>query len=158
MVVTVVPATSSDPVCQEMLGAYVADIAARMAAGFDPSRSSPPGPTDFDPPQGVFLLAYLDDVPVGCGALRTLEPGIGEIRRMYVLPDARGNGVGRRILEALEDEALGRGQHTVRLDTSEELAEAQALYEASGFTRVPAYNDNGYAARWYEKRIGPTEG
>ncbi len=153
MVVTIEPVPSSRPDCQALLTAYVAEIAGRMAAGFDPSRSSPPGPEDFDPPQGVFLLATLDGSAVGCGALRTLGPGIGEIRRMFVSPGARGTGLGRQILLALEEEARRRGHHTLRLDTSEELAEAQALYEAAGYVRVPAYNDNEYAARWYEKRF-----
>lgn len=153
MVVSIEPASSSRPECQALLTAYVEEIAGRMAAGFDPSRSSPPGPHDFDPPRGIFLLARIDGTPVGCGALRTLERGVGEIRRMFVSPEARGSGLGRRILVALEDEARLRGHHTVRLDTSEELAEAQALYENAGYVRVPAYNDNEYAARWYEKRL-----
>jgi GNAT superfamily N-acetyltransferase len=151
--VEVAPAPASDPACQRLLAEYLAELTARMPEEFDVTRASPPAPGDFDPPGGVFLLARIDGEPVGIGALRTTEPGVGEIRRMYVAPAARGRGVGLRILAALEDVARARGHHTLRLDTAEELSEAQSLYERSGYRRIPAYNDNEFAQRWYEKQL-----
>ena len=73
---------------------------------------------------GVSLLARRDGEPIGCGALRTLESGVGEIKRMWIAPSARGIGLGRRLLAELEAEAVRHGFHTVRLDTNATLDEA----------------------------------
>jgi GNAT superfamily N-acetyltransferase len=152
-IVEVEPVPASEPACRTLLAEYLAELTARMPEQFDVSRAAPPAPGDFDPPGGVFVLARIEGAPVGVGALRTTGPGVGEVRRMYVAPAARGRGVGLRILAALEGEARARGHHTLRLDTAEELFEAQSLYERSGYRRIPAYNDNEFAQRWYEKRL-----
>jgi GNAT superfamily N-acetyltransferase len=151
VLVEAVPIT--DPVCEELLRRYVGEIEQRLAAGFDPSRASPPAERDFEPPSGVFVIGRVQGRPVACGGMRTLEPGVGEVRRMYVDPSARGHGVGGAILGALEDAARQMGHTIMRLDTASELHESHRLYESAGYAAVPSYNDNEFAARWYEKRL-----
>ncbi|MEA2247303.1 MAG: hypothetical protein QOH46_1832, partial [Solirubrobacteraceae bacterium] len=66
-------------------------------------------PSDFTPPNGTFLLVYEHDRPVACGGLKTVAPGVAEVKRMYVVPEARRRGVGRALLIALEDQARTMG-------------------------------------------------
>ncbi len=141
------------PEAHAALGKYVAELDGRFPAAFDTSRSAPPAQGDFTPPAGVFLLVHIDGKPVGCGALRTEQAGIGEIRRMWIDPELRGRGAGRALLSALEEQAWQRGCHAVRLDTAAELHEARALYFSAGYTEIPAYNGNEYAQHWYEKPL-----
>jgi ribosomal protein S18 acetylase RimI-like enzyme len=104
---------------------------------------------------GAFFVAYEEGGPVGCGALRRLEDGVGEIRHVWVHPDARRLGLARRLLGALEEEAAARRLAVVRLDTHAALTEARAMYRACGYTEIPAYGDNVYASHWFEKRLTP---
>jgi GNAT superfamily N-acetyltransferase len=110
------------------------------------------------PPVGVFLVAWLDDAPVGCGALRpgpTSDDGIAEVKRMYVVPAARGQGISRRLLAALEAEAFGFGYRRLILETGIRQQEAMALYESSGYRRIPnygAYRDSTLS-RCYDKSL-----
>jgi putative acetyltransferase len=90
---------------------------------------------------GVFLVARLDGRPVGCGALRRLGDDQGEIKRMYVVPDARRQGVGRAVLTALEAEARQLGIAALILETGERQPEAIALYRSAGFERCPCWGD-----------------
>jgi GNAT superfamily N-acetyltransferase len=149
----IAPVDIRDAVCQDLLVQYEEDIAARMKPGFELAKAAPPGPHDFDPPEGIFYLCRLTGEAVACGGLRTIGDGIGEIRRMYVVPRARGAGIGRELLSVLEQAARERQLHTIRLDTAEELDEAQRLYQRAGFEEIPDYNGNIFAARWYEKRL-----
>ena len=89
----------------------------------------------------VAAVAYSGDAPVGCGALREIEPGVGEIKRMFVLPQARGRGAARRILEALEASARTLGYSAVRLGTGVRQPEARALYESSGYRRIRLFGE-----------------
>jgi GNAT superfamily N-acetyltransferase len=107
-----------------------------------------PGATHFrlDPDEvaegkGVFLAALCGGQAVGCGALRTLGNGVGELKRMYVRPDERGRGFGRRVLAALEMEARALGLRRVVLETGLRQAAALGLYEAAGYRRIPAYGE-----------------
>jgi ribosomal protein S18 acetylase RimI-like enzyme len=138
-----------------LLDRYYSELAARFPGGagaFELANIAAPT-TEFAPPQGVFLIARLDGRAVGCGAVRTLGAGHAEIKRMWVDPAARGLGVGRGLLGALEGAAVERGFRSVRLDTAAYLVEALALYLSAGYREVPAYNDNPYAAHWLEKRL-----
>jgi putative acetyltransferase len=83
----------------------------------------------------------VDGEPVGCGALRRLDPTTGEIKRMYVAPSARGGGVGARILAELERHAVALGMHRLLLETGERQVEAVHLYQRAGFTRVPCFGE-----------------
>ncbi|WP_406332399.1 GNAT family N-acetyltransferase [Streptomyces sp. NBC_00203] len=136
---------------RDCLAAYAADIDERFPEGFDPAALVRPHEVSGD--AGAFLVAYEEGRPVGCGALRRLEPGVGEIRHVWVHPAARRLGLARRILDGLERQAVERGCEVVRLDTHAALREAQAMYRASGYTEIPRYDDNVYAAHWFEKRL-----
>lgn len=87
----------------------------------------------------ALFLATVDGVPAGCGGYRQYEDGSGEVKRMYVRPEFRGSGIGRRVLEAIE--AFGRSQGVPRLilETHRDLAPALALYQRAGFERIPNY-------------------
>jgi ribosomal protein S18 acetylase RimI-like enzyme len=106
------------------------------------------------PPSGVLLLARLDDAALACGALKVIGPGIGEIKRMWVSPQARGLGIAQRLLDALEAHARDMDLTTLRMDTNRTLTEARALYARNGYREIARYNDNPYADHWFEKRLG----
>jgi DNA-binding MarR family transcriptional regulator len=147
--VEVVDGDSAD--ARACLDAYAADIGARFPEGYDPATLVPPHEVSGD--AGVLLVAYEEGRPVACGALRTLEPGVGEIKHVWVRPEARRLGLARRLLEGLEQQAAERGFDVVRLDTHAALAEAQAMYRACGYTEIPRYNDDVYASYFFEKRL-----
>jgi DNA-binding MarR family transcriptional regulator/GNAT superfamily N-acetyltransferase len=132
---------------------YFAELDERFERGFEVDRSIPADSKDLRPPRGTFLMARLDGGPVGCGAVKLMEPGVGSIKRMWVSPEVRGAGVGRRLLLALEKEAAGLGMTLLRLETNRSLHEAQALYRRNGYREVAAFNDDPYANHWFEKRI-----
>ncbi|MFE5893675.1 GNAT family N-acetyltransferase [Streptomyces sp. NPDC056462] len=139
------------PDARACLDAYAADLDERFPEGFDKDDLVLPEEVSGD--AGAFFVAYEERRPVGCGALRRLEPGVGEIRHVWVHPDARRLGLARRLLGALEQEAAARHLTAVRLDTHAALTEAQAMYRACGYTDIPAYDDNIYASHWFEKRL-----
>lgn len=91
--------------------------------------------------QGAFLVAYAAGRPVGCGAIRKLDDESAEIKRMYVDRAARGRGLGRQLLVALEEEASRLGVRRVVLETGPRQFSALALYESFGFKRIPAFGD-----------------
>ncbi|APH71708.1 helix-turn-helix domain-containing GNAT family N-acetyltransferase [Aquibium oceanicum] len=137
------------------VAAYVAELAVTFEEGFDPANGNPTPETEaLTPPNGSFLLARLDGQAIGCGALRTMEPGTGEIKRMWVAPQARGLGVARRLLSALEDKARELGMARVRLDTNRALTRAQEMYRKAGYRDIGRFNDNPYADFWFEKDLG----
>jgi GNAT superfamily N-acetyltransferase len=143
-----------DPAARVCLDRYFEELAARFPEGFDREEDRAAELDDFTPPAGVFLVAQILGEPAGCGALRTLSPGIGEIKRMWVSPEVRGLGVGRRLLESLERCASERRLRLVRLDTHSSLVAALQLYRSSGYREIPQYNDNPYAHHWFEKSLG----
>ena len=136
---------------------YFAELGERFERGFDADSSIPADADDLRPPRGAFLVARLDGRPVGCGAVKATEPGVGSIKRMWVSREVRGSGVGRRLLLALEKEAAGLGMKLLRLETNRSLHEAQALYRRNGYREVAAFNDDLYADHWFEKRNGPSD-
>lgn len=107
-------------------------------------------------PDARYLVALVDDQPVGCGVVQPAGPTVGELKRMFVLPEHRGRGVARSLLRALEDLARDLGYDVLRLATGVRQPGAIALYEASGFTSVPPYGK--YVAdplsRCYQKPLG----
>jgi GNAT superfamily N-acetyltransferase len=137
----------------ELLGRYYTELDSRFPGGFDPERTVAAPARELVGPAGAFFVARLDGHPIGCGGIRKLDETTAEIKRMWIDPVARSRGIGRRLLAALEDAAVELGCHTVRLDTNAHLTEAVALYRSSGYSEIPAYNDNLYAARWFEKRL-----
>ena len=91
--------------------------------------------------RGAFLVAFLAAKPVGCGAVRRIDSGMAEIKRMYVVPGTRGRSIGSRILFALEDEARNLGATRLVLETGGRQPEALALYARAGFVRIPAFGE-----------------
>jgi putative acetyltransferase len=96
-------------------------------------------PDDVLVPGGAFLVARVAGRPVGCGAIRPLEPGVGEVKRMFVKPEVRGKGVARRMLTELESAARKLGYISLRLETGLMQPEAISLYESTGYRRVACY-------------------
>jgi DNA-binding MarR family transcriptional regulator/GNAT superfamily N-acetyltransferase len=146
----------ADPLAQRCLDAYAAELDRRFDSGFDPAKSMRADPADMRPPKGLFLMATLGSDPVGCGALKFRGDEPTEVKRMWVSTRARGMGLGRRLLEALENHAAAHGGHTLRLETNRTLVEAIALYRSAGYREVPAFNDEHYADHWFEKPIEAT--
>ena len=144
-----------DPACADArfcVEAYFRELGERFDGGFDPYGGAQPDVAEFASPAGLFLLARLDARPVGCGALRLAGRGVGEIKRMWVAPPARGLGIAQRLLDALEKHASGIGLRTLRLDTNRALVEARALYARNGYREIDRYNENPHAHYWFEKR------
>jgi GNAT superfamily N-acetyltransferase len=105
-------------------------------------------------PSGLLLIARLRREPVGCGALKLHGDAPAELKRMWVAPPARGLGLGRRLLRALEQHAGQAGATVLHLETNRHLTEAIALYRSAGYREVDAFNDEPYAHHWFEKRLG----
>ncbi|HET7588975.1 MAG TPA: GNAT family N-acetyltransferase [Solirubrobacterales bacterium] len=132
------------PLVYDREGAGV-DLEAEIAAG-------PPG--DLVPPNGVFLMTRVGGRPAGIGGVRYLDTEIAEVKSMYVSPEFRGAGLGRRILARLDEIAAEHGCRAVRLDTSDYLTPAVGLYRSAGYVEVPAYNENPKADLWFERTLG----
>ena len=97
--------------------------------------------TQVEDRDGAFVVAYLEGAAVGCGAVRRLNERTAELKRMYVEPSARGQGIGRAIVEALEREADRIGVTQVVLETGTRLAPAIRLYESLGYSRIPLFGE-----------------
>jgi ribosomal protein S18 acetylase RimI-like enzyme len=108
----------------------------------------------YDGRQGVFLLvvAPAGEV-VGTAAVRRLDPGVGEIKRMWIRPAHRGQGLGRRLMDACLDAARDLGCRVLRLDSERRLEAALFLYRAYRFAEIPDYNGNPRADVWMERRL-----
>jgi GNAT superfamily N-acetyltransferase/SAM-dependent methyltransferase len=91
--------------------------------------------------RGAFVVAYLDGEPVGCGAIRRIDTDTGELKRMYVVPQARGRGIGRHVLARLENEGHRLGVKRILLVTGQRQPEALALYASAGFVPVPPFGE-----------------
>ena len=145
------PEDPDSPAALRCLGEYYAELDRRFETGFNPDDKDYAGTDAPRPPHGVFLLAWLDGAAVGCGALLRHDGVTGEIKRMWVAPAARGQGVARHLLAALEDAGRGMGLRAIRLDTNRALKEAQAFYGRAGYSAIARYSGNPYAHHWFEK-------
>lgn len=106
--------------------------------------------------QGVaFFVARVDGRPAGCGGIELVETAYGELKRMYVRPPFRGQGLGRLIVERLEEHAMANGVTTLRLETGIHQVAAIRLYEALGFVRIAPFGDyvEDPLSRFYERVI-----
>ena len=136
------------------LQAYFEELARRFEAGFDPGRSISASDEEMSLPSGLLLLAHFHGIVAGCGALKFhSDTQIAELKRMWVAPEVRGLGVGRRLLERLAAEAVSRGMLTLRLETNGALFEARHLYETAGFVEVAPFNAEPYAHHWFQKDL-----
>ena len=96
----------------------------------------------YSPPEGLFLVAYIEDRAVGCVGLKKFEEGACEIKRLYVLPEFRNLGIGKSLNAAIISKAKTLGYTMILLDTNAEMEAAVNLYRRSGFVEIPAYVEN----------------
>lgn len=96
---------------------------------------------EVSPGRGAYVIAWRHATPVGCGAIRRIDETTAEIKRMYVVPSARGAGIGRQIVAALENEARGLGVTRILLETGTRQTAAIALYEKLGFEPIQPYGE-----------------
>src|SRR3989440_6501843 len=156
LIASMVQITVADSTSQEArwcIEQYFTELGERFETGFDPTLGISAHAHELGPPAGLLLIARLRGEPVGCGALKFHENTVGELKRMWVAPRARGLGLGRRLLLALEHEARQAGMTILHLETNRTLIEAIELYRHSGYQEVEAFNDEAYAHHWFEKRL-----
>jgi DNA-binding MarR family transcriptional regulator/GNAT superfamily N-acetyltransferase len=156
LIASMVQITIADPTSQDArwcFEQYFTELSKRFEAGFDPTQSISAHAYELTPPAGLLLVARLREEPVGCGALKFHENTVGELKRMWVAPRARGLGLGRRLLEVLEHEAREAGMTVLHLETNRTLTEAIEMYRHAGYQEVEAFNDEPYAHYWFEKRL-----
>jgi DNA-binding MarR family transcriptional regulator/GNAT superfamily N-acetyltransferase len=144
------PTTADARWCIEQ---YFAELNARFETGFDPALSIPADAHELMPPFGALVIARLGQQPVGCGALKLHGPAPAELKRMWVVAEARGLGLGRRLLAELERLAREAGVRVVRLETNRALTEAIQLYRRQGYREIERFNDEPYAHHWFEKQL-----
>ncbi|MFG1842306.1 GNAT family N-acetyltransferase [Micromonospora sp. NPDC049175] len=124
------------PVAQQLIHAALTDLAVRYGGNGD---DTPVDATEFEPPDGAFLVAYLAGEPVGCGGWRSHGTDCAEVKRMYTAPTARGRGVARAVLAAVERSAREHGRKRVVLECGDKQPEAIAMYASAGYERIPNF-------------------
>ncbi|QRP44497.1 GNAT family N-acetyltransferase [Amycolatopsis sp. FDAARGOS 1241] len=124
----------------------MAEVQLEYVRRYGSEDSTPMEAAQFAPPRGLFLVGYLDGAPVASGAWRAhdgpapaFRPGDVELKRMYVVESARGNGFARAMLAELERTARAAGRRRAVLETGTEQPEAIALYGSSGYTAIPGF-------------------
>ena len=151
--VRLAPAAWDDADVRRLTAAQQAELRARYEGGQEPG--TPPPAADV----AVVLVARdAGGEAVGCGALRPLGDGVAEIKRMYVVPAARGRGLSKLVLAGLEAAARDRGWTTLRLETGPRQPEAIALYEGAGYRPIAAfgpYADDADDSLFYERVLDP---
>jgi len=123
---------------RQLFRQYAAELKVDLCfQGFEAELASLPGA--YAPPEGRLLLAVEGADVLGCGALRPHAAGVCEMKRLYLLPQARGRGLGRMLAERLISEARSIGYRSMVLDTLPSMGEAQALYATLGFEQRHSY-------------------
>jgi GNAT superfamily N-acetyltransferase len=127
-----------DPVARTLVGAAMVDLGDRYGGGGD---DTPVDPAQFDPPDGAFLVAWLDGGPVACGGWRShgADGEVAELKRLFTAARARRRGVALAVLRAVEESARSAGRKRVVLETGAQQPEAIALYEMAGYRLVPNF-------------------
>jgi GNAT superfamily N-acetyltransferase len=138
-----------------MLARAMRDEIAVIYDGLDLDGDSMPraGAAELGPPGGTFLVGYHGDRPACCGGVKRLDERSCEIKKMYVIPELRGQGVARGLLRELEDAARAIGYETARLDTGPKQVGARGLYESEGYVEIEDFNGNPVAVFWGEKPL-----
>ena len=149
----------SDPRAEHALHAFMEEMSSRWlgrpATEDDLREAFREFPSDdLQPPDGLLLVAHRDGAVEGCAGLRLLDPRLAEVKRVWVSPAARRQGLGRRLMADIERRAFERGVRELRLDTRGDLFEARRLYEQLGYREVAPFGDNPYAGHWFAKRLG----
>ncbi len=146
-----------DPASDEAIAAmraYFAELDERFVDGFDPGDGLSAGLETMRPANGgTFVIARIGTTVAACGGVQRHNDHTGEIKRMWVNPECRGLGLGRRMLAELERQIAELGYRDIVLDTNDVLTEAIAMYERSGYRPIEAYNDNPFARHWFTKPV-----
>jgi GNAT superfamily N-acetyltransferase len=146
------PADPSSPPASDLIRAMVAEMEP-LYGPIDMPGTPSASPEEMTLPRGTFLVGWIDGEAVcGGGVKRLHDDRVGEIKRMYVTPGARG-GMGRWLLGALEDAARRLGLRSLRLDHGDKQPAAERLYTAAGYVEIPDYNGNPRATCWREKHL-----
>jgi GNAT superfamily N-acetyltransferase/DNA-binding MarR family transcriptional regulator len=149
----ILPADPDSPEVTSCWQAYFAELVAAVPAARPDMFALPdPGADSYRPPRGRCLVAWSDDLPVGCVALRPLDATTAEVKRLWVHASARGQGLARRLMSTIEDEARAMGCTMLKLDTNSALAEAITLYRRTGWIDIPPYT-GAPADTWMGKRL-----
>lgn len=138
---------------RDCLGAYYAELARRFDGGFDVHLSRDPEAADMIRPRGAFILALSDGLPLGCVGLKGNGGTMGEIKRLWVAPAARGLGLAKDLMARAEAAARDLSMRTLRLDTNSALPEAVRLYRATGWREIARFNDDPYPDLFFEKTL-----
>jgi GNAT superfamily N-acetyltransferase len=141
------------PAARALWEEYMALVSERAGPGFEPTEHIFATVDVFRGPNAAWVVLYDDEEPVACAGLRELEPGVAEIKRMFVTERARGRGHARRLLAELEQLARRAGQRSMRLFTTDLLPEAMALYESEGYTVRSSHPLEGRFEYWMEKDL-----
>jgi GNAT superfamily N-acetyltransferase len=147
------------PLQNEPAAALVAAMRAELSALYDQLDIDAPdmpkaGPGELGPPRGVFLVGFdASDRPICCGGVKRLSDDACEIKRMYVVPQARGRGVGRQLLAALENAAVELDYGVIRLDTGPRQPDAERMYRRAGYRPIDNFNANPIASFFGEKLL-----
>jgi putative acetyltransferase len=143
MVLHMTLAVSAEPYDSHDARALVAALDAHLSERYLPAQRFGPNlrQEETESGRGVFLVARVEGRPVGCGALRVLGGGDAEVKRMWVDPAVRGQGVAKAVLARLQDEALELGATRLVLETGIHQTEAIGLYRSSGFERVECWGE-----------------
>jgi len=147
------PVDPEDADARYCLAEYVAELNRRSTRGFDPTKGATAQPHELRPPAGQFFVASLHGEAIGCGGVKHHAGAPAEIKRMWIAPQARGLGLGRRLLATLEACARTGGAQVAHIETSAVLHEALGLYRSAGWVEVPPFNDEPFADHWFEKRL-----
>src|SRR5262249_26437016 len=110
-------------------------------------------PDDFRGPQAAVVLGRDGVHAVGCAGLRPVQDGVLELKHFFLAQQARGRGLGRKLLAAVEEVARSLGARRIVLDTAAPLLEAAALYRSAGYRDIPRFNDNPVAVAWFGKDL-----
>ncbi len=137
------------PAARALWAEYMALVRDRLGDEFTPTEEIFASERDF----GTWLVVYEDGEAIACGGLRDLEPGVAEIKRMFVTERARRRGHGRRLLAELESVARDSGARRVRLYTTEVLAEARTLYASAGYVLDATVSEGDRVDLWLEKAL-----
>jgi GNAT superfamily N-acetyltransferase len=141
-----------DPLVLGLYADFIRETDAELGLDIVEAEIAAGPPRDLTPPNGLMLVAFRDGEPAAIGGIRNLDAEVAEVKSMYVVPVHRGAGIAAAMLRRLEAVAHDRACVATRLDTSDYLTPAVALYRSAGYREVADYNGNPKANLWFERR------